>query len=124
MNTELTKELLSRLDALAAKLGVAADQLWAILVRQAQIEAIQDLIVFAFWCALLVTWYLWLGRLTRLGGEKEKEVCELEGMAFAFASASGLAIGIYAWIRMLSIPTRLLNPEYWAFRELSRLLGR
>ena len=36
----IDSEVLKRIDALAAKLGVAADHVWAVLVRQAQVEVI------------------------------------------------------------------------------------
>lgn len=38
MDKQLTDELLSRLDTLASKLGVAVEHLWSVLVRQSVLE--------------------------------------------------------------------------------------
>lgn len=45
MNPELQKELFTRLDVLAAKLGVAAQSLWQIYAQQARVALIEDYII-------------------------------------------------------------------------------
>lgn len=47
MNPELQKELFQRLDALAAKLGVAAQSLWQIYTQQARVALVQDYLMLA-----------------------------------------------------------------------------
>lgn len=48
MNPDLQKELFSRLDAFAAKLGVGAAHMWGVLTKQAYIEGISDFIWMGF----------------------------------------------------------------------------
>ena len=125
MNAELTKELLSRLDALAAKLGIAADQLWAILVRQAHIEANIDfglgLVTFVIFLAAVVVFVYGVKRGTKMNREQwdcASSVCTVLGggiIPFAF----GIAVAF--WLDAYRIA---MNPEYWAFKELAKLLGR
>ena len=60
MRMNLSPEVLAKLDALAQKLGVTAQYLWAILVRQARIEAIQEIICLMISCAVVCVAALWL----------------------------------------------------------------
>lgn len=39
----MNEEILKRIDVLAAKMGVASEQLWAALIRQAHIEGVFDM---------------------------------------------------------------------------------
>ena len=48
MQTDATQEILKRVDALSAKLGVAADQLWAICMQQVKVEIVNN------WLFLLI----------------------------------------------------------------------
>ena len=48
----MTEEILKRVDALAAKLGVAATQLWAVLVHQARVRLITDVVELFLFAAL------------------------------------------------------------------------
>lgn len=57
MDTLLVQEGLKRLDALAAKLGVAANELWAALLAQAPLEWF-DVLALLFLCLLMVAFAL------------------------------------------------------------------
>ena len=122
MNTELTKELLSRLDALAAKLGIAADQLWAILVRQAHVEMnVQFAVGLLAFLVLLAAAGLFVYGARRGWGDCWDD--EAVGSAFVGGLIAVLAFGIatFSWLDAYCIA---MNPEYWAFKELVKLLGR
>jgi len=44
MNDQTVQDLMAKLDVFSAKVGVAADQLWAVMVKQAYLSAITDLV--------------------------------------------------------------------------------
>ena len=111
----MNEELLKRLDLLAAKLNVTATVLWAALIRQARVEAIQDTVwsvLLLFTVAGLVKFIYWRYR------------CEdgRDDFGVVVAAAVG-AIGLFFMFLMIAscIPTEALNPEYFA---LTRLLEK
>lgn len=64
MESNLTQEIMIRIDALAAKLGVASEQLWAIFVQQAHIEGYLQLTasLVAFTAATIYAVWGWRGK--------------------------------------------------------------
>jgi hypothetical protein len=57
----LQDAIFTRLDAVAAKLGVAAGHIWPVLVRQARVDGVRDVVTG---CTLALAAY-YLGKLTR-----------------------------------------------------------
>jgi len=123
MTPEMQAELLKRLDALTAKLGITAEQLWAILVRQARIEAVVGIICLLFsLLAVAGLAYWWVNALRRNRGEFPYDANAFEVVALG---GSSLVVGIFATasiVNAFGLPGLLLNPEYWAFREVMRLV--
>ncbi len=108
-------EILKRLDALAAKLGVTADHLWGVLIRQARIEAYEWIAWGALWLALsCLTWYLTI-KLYK-DDDKDGELLITMGIASLTTTVVGL-------ICMSGTPGLLLNPEYWALKQVAAMLG-
>ena len=103
----------SRLDALATKLGVAAGQLFEVVVRQAGVEAWSRvgiiLLALLFWipAALLI--------------KKGVEDNDFEGVSVVVGLGT-VIFTIVAAIRAFQIPTLFLNPQYWAIKEIGKLL--
>ena len=118
---ELTKEFLTRLDALADKLGTTADYLWIVLVKQAQIEAIES--IFILISGIGTTYFtmkLWWWLVPRI------EAAEHEDGGWIFlgviSSIVSIVLIISSMFSVFSIPTKLLNPEYWALQEIMKVL--
>ena len=147
----MREEIFSRLDALAAELGVAVGHLYGVLVQQAGIQAIQAfiklgfLIFGAFFFILWLRWWLrnmgsarwrvadedtaeenrglrknWsdaykkTGEISRV--HEDKVWSNLIGL---FVSGVLLTVLLIATVASLcSLPTYLLNPEYWALQEI------
>lgn len=118
MNETMQQELFTRLDAIAAKLGVAAESMWEVLVQQAVLNAWMKLgALVALWSVLAIG----LRFVSKLSDENAREfdtfsprvvgyiVCGIYGVAGPFAGLFALGPGII---------TGFFNPEYAALREL------
>jgi choline-glycine betaine transporter len=125
----MVNEGLERLDQLAAKLNIAVEGLWDVLVNQATIEAMQDVLLFLCSIAVIGVCYLFFNRMmkVRVRAVKEKNE-EKEEFFFAMSMiAAFLGIAAVIWsivnlIALANIPTKLFNPEYWALSEVLKLI--
>jgi len=110
-------EVLSRLDALAAKLGVAANYLWAVLVRQAYVEAVGALLFLVV--VHLATRYAL--RIWRHGRDKGWHQGEY-GLPFEMGTAIGMLMLGVCWIvavvQVVCGVQNVLNPEYFALHQV------
>lgn len=111
VNEEVYADVMARLDAIAAKLGVAAEHLWGAVVRQQVIEGVALLccaaLVAGFW-----VWGLYLiGKLASDEGPK----------AFGALLSSFVLGGIFCSLLYGALPM-VLNPEYAAFKDVVRML--
>lgn len=69
MNDEMQKELLARLDVLADKMGVTVEYLWGVLVKQAYVDGIRDVII-----GVLLLGVAWLiHRYIKAGKQQARE---------------------------------------------------
>jgi hypothetical protein len=117
MNEALTKEILARLDAAAARLGVGAEHLWAVTIRQVQLEAVAWLVTLPL--VLLLMWKV-------VGLAKANHVTKSAQRNYFGDSEMGVILawvgfGIVALINLIAIPNCtlvLMNPEYYAFKAL------
>jgi hypothetical protein len=117
----LSQEILSRVDALAAKLGVTAQYLWGVLIRQAKFEAVSIFLAIGACC--LVTLLVFLKY--REVAAREDSPCLDDHPALSFAT-TGIAL-MDVFIVALSIrllPTLLFNPEYYALEKVLKALGK
>lgn len=108
---EQTRQLI---ESLAAKMGTTAERLWAVLVKQAPIEAGVSFITFCFFICLLILGY-------KLIKEKTKE--------FDFDSPERIlswvlwAFWVTLWVilfacNLSAMIAGFLNPEYWALMKI------
>lgn len=110
----MNEELLKRLDALALKFGVLGNQLWATLVHQARLEAIQDVFLTVFFggLTLVCAWAC----------KKMYQTDNVELGVFIATMIFGLIFFFVAICCVTDIPTELFNPDYWALTHLKDLL--
>lgn len=112
-----SQEVLSRLDALAAKLGVAASHLWAVLVRQAYVEAAGT----ALFVAMIVALTYVAVRVFRYGRAKEWYSGFDNESACIGTAVACLGLGVcwvIALVQIVCSAQNILNPEYFALSKI------
>ena len=130
----MKEELTVLLRELGAKLGVTGEHLWGTMVRQAMIEGVFRL-VWLLACSFgvllcLAGWYrmhrnynAWASETDRCRDfddymAKKSSTGWFGLFALVVASLTTLLIWGFSIERAASIPAALLNPEYWALKEI------
>lgn len=108
----MTPEVLQRVDVLAAKLGVAGEHVWAVLVRQAHLEVLFNLAVAVACGYALRKLILFVRAHTN---DDDLPVAVLGALGIAIVGMFFLAALGYAL-------TAALNPEYWALQQILEAL--
>lgn len=118
---QLNKELLNRLDTLAAYMHTTGEHLWRVLIRESYIEGVTDLAVLLG----AVVGIIWVFRqFERVAGVENGPGCydnlnkELRYLGLTLLMATLVMIG---WVVGCSIPGEFLNPEYFALSKLLKL---
>ena len=122
----MDEKTLQALTALAAKLGTTAEYLWGVLLKQAPITGVVDLLVCAAWIAGVVAWAKFVKRKTtkpaRTGDDQypSAEWSDEAGVALAWASVVVAAIitALVVGSELSTIVAALANPEYWALKQI------
>lgn len=115
-----TDKALVLLEQLAIKLGVTAEHLWEVLIRQAQITAIQYTIFSIFILSAIVTWDIYGINKTRKRNGQDYPDWDGDAVAFVWGSVllfTGFALGVTIPL-MIEAITCFINPEYWALRQI------
>ena len=134
-----TQELMTRLDALTNKLGVASTAIWGFYLKQARIEGIEDFVFGTMFLILaLVNSYFIYWLLTKkkeyvwgctIEGERTKRVdgewvtftipYKVGGKPWVLFSAIPLFICLsIAILFFYSAATEIYNPGYYAFQHI------
>ena len=106
------------LDKLAAKLGVTAQYLWGVLLKQAPIAAVLDIlqdIIIIGWVCILVKLTRWAWKKTEKGWDEAPTALGLT-VAWVFTAVM-ICVVFFSFTGTI---TAIVNPEYWA---LDRLLS-
>jgi len=119
----LTQQILSRLDAIGAKLGVAAQAVWGFYIRQAYVEGITCLLIGLLALALCIAGSCLLPRMWNwdfgiMEDGYRKKNSHTEGPAYFFYCIGLVTFGGVAVTYLYNSVTPLLNPGYWAFQQL------
>lgn len=110
MQVEMQQEVLTRLDALAAKLGVAAGQMWDILVRQSWlVSGIMQTAVGAAFVIMAIVGLYFMGTTDDWQEPKPRSV---SGVVLAFFGF------LFAAILLSQGIPHLINPEYYALKDI------
>lgn len=111
----MKEELLKRLDVLAAKVGVASEHMWGVLVRQAYIEGISVLV--ATLLVAIGSVFIWRQFVKSNGAYDDLDVLWL------IAGTISTIIGIvFLVISVDLVPTAIFNPEYYALKQILTVL--
>jgi len=122
VDSTLKEEIFTRLDVIAEKLGVAAEHLWEIFTQQAIITGTTTLCVFSVVCLIGI----WLVRHATLKNHKPYFSTGDEPTGTFFVLIGGIVTLLVSGIGLLSkfqeSLGQILNPEYYAWLEIKRLI--
>lgn len=107
----MDNETLTALTALATKLGTTSEYLWSVLLKQAPISGMTDLILITAMITLTAIY-------TRL---VIKYFPELDEDSFGAWAVAAILVSLSTVITLSSagnIIAALFNPEYWALRQI------
>lgn len=103
---------------LAERLGTTAEHLWSVLIRQAPITAITNLLE----CLILVAVCVYYRHRLVLWQKRLRDTCDADHPALPPAYI-GLVVLlcitiIHALLTASGIVTAFANPEYWALKQI------
>jgi hypothetical protein len=113
----MNEKIFEALAVLAGKLGTTAEYLWGVMVRQAQVSGIMNLIAAVFLLVGLVvlirvTVKNWKGWWDQAGED------EYQGALVFCAIIAHMIIIIPLWVCFDAAIYRLINPEYFALAKI------
>ena len=123
----MTYQIMEILRVLAEKFGTTTEFLWGIMVRQAYVVGISQILAFVMAGLFVFAWnrYVWSIRLPEdpqedRGGDKTFGIM----MVRLFG-----VVGACMWAMMFlcgltEITTALVNPEYWAIKQVGQLFTK
>ena len=112
---QLTEKTLRIIETLATKLGTTAEYLWGVLTQQALVSSVTEAIMFCVY-AIAIAWaYRLLAKRTE--GEKGCN-SERTNMLWMTWIAVTAVLLVALTFEINGIVTGILNPEYWALKEI------
>lgn len=116
---------LQALTGLANKLGTTAEYLWDVLLKQAPLTGVIDLLMMAAWVIGAVVWCRFVARKTtkpKATEDNRYPRADLTDEAAFFSWASAVAVALVAGIvvtgGLATSVAALANPEYWALCQI------
>lgn len=111
----MTDQILQRIDALAAKLGVTAPYLWGVLIKQARVEVLTDAICMVVFSVGIYVCYRVGRRYATVTSEDGGDIlCVL-----CVGAAMIMLVSLIVVSRKISTP--LFNPEFYALQQINEL---
>jgi hypothetical protein len=126
---EAIKELMPLLQKVADKLDSSAQYLWALQLQQVKVQIIKIalldvLVLISFYGVYLFYKYMQeevtnCNRVTVKRSEEQEVLGIVGGVVCGLVIIIGLASFI---VSISSLPTMILNPEYWALQEIMKMV--
>ena len=123
----MDKQITDLLQQLAQKLGTTTEYLWGVMVRQAFIDGVTDIVYY-----VIVAAYLWIAsknipKIWKRAIEIEEEDSwdDKAMLLKSLSIAIGAAGAIFTFISILNLSytiTKFVNPEYWALSQILIML--
>lgn len=115
MNVDFTA-IAPLIEQLAAKLGVAAEHLWGVLVRQAVVDGVGGLIISVFAAIAIFCTIKFTPSLVN----KDSELQELtwQGGVACLLIIAGIVSIVVLPVSLIGGIKHVLNPEYYAFMDI------
>lgn len=116
----MNNEIASVLETLATRLGTTVEYLWDILLKQAFLSAVMDLIQYV---VIIFACILWIKKVKVFSAKISDDDWKEEN--WIWIAIISTILGLFVVAAFFSFPTTfyaLVNPEYWALdRVLSEL---
>jgi hypothetical protein len=114
----MNKDTLELLQSLAAKLGTTADHLWGVMIRQARVSVITDLLLD---CALVLVIVIAFKKIFPFFDRKIQEDPEGDFLYILGTLFLGAVLVVCTVVAIFCVPdmvTKIANPEYWALQQI------
>ena len=121
----MSQEIAKVLDLLAERFGTTIEHLWEVMIRQAYIEAIMGIFVFALLLVVNIKFIKWAKPITTNDDHETWEKWGVDGVMPVMASGFiMLVISCIAFLMTIdNLVAKLVNPEYWALQQILELLN-
>jgi hypothetical protein len=121
IDNEVVSTIMDKLEQYAVGIGTTGEYLWGVMVKQAHVTALANLVGLVIGIVLLCT-----GIAIALNSNKLEKIYGEGGMIFACIISVMLFVGSLIGIAASEcIPvtiTCLINPEYWAFQKVMSIV--
>ena len=112
----MTNETMNAIEALASRLGTTSEYLWDVLLKQAPISAIADLIQYAL---IIFACTFWIKKV-KIFADKISDG-EWEDTNWAWIGVISVILGTFVVVAFFSFPNTFyafINPEYWVLDHI------
>ena len=106
------------IDAIAAQLGVAKEFVWEILVKQQYVEAAQ-LMIGVIFCVVVLVYSI---PICSKGFKEEYSSGDADAAAAIIGLFVSVGASIYILCGSIACVGRLLNPEYYALKDILNMV--
>lgn len=122
----MDEKTLQTFTALAEKLGITAEYLWSVLLKQAPITGVIDLALAIAWFVGAWLWFRFVQKKTTVSTiaknsrHSEPEWNDDIGRILAWVSVLVMVVfaAIAISVNLSMIVAALTNPEYWALKQI------
>jgi len=117
----MNEQVMEILRVLAEKFGTTTEFLWGIMIRQAYVHGITAIICFLVTSILIFgwNWIWWRAEVDEETSRRDQGdrmfaifMCRLGGLGLVFIWTCLFLSG------MIEVTTALINPEYWAIKQV------
>jgi hypothetical protein len=115
------KEILPILDRMAETLGTTTEYLWGVLIKQAPLSAIIDVIQYS----IIIVFWFFIPKSFRFIMKKvdDDRWEELWYVGPIIATIVLSILSIVAFFAIHNTITAIINPEYWALNKILSKIG-
>lgn len=116
MNSQTQKLL----EQLASKLGTTTEYLWTVLLKQAFVDGIFNLVLSTICIIVLIVFYKlckWLEKPDK-DGDKNKDNFDAPEMFYIIGGVISTFAVVFAFVGLYEASVCFFNPEYFALKEV------
>ena len=117
---DISGQVIAVIDALAAKLGVAAEYVYPLMIRQAYVEGVISLLRIVLVCVYLYGLYRAIKWLKEDGWNADLEFVYMLSLVFAGIAAIAFVAFVPSCIKIAV--TAFANPEWYAIQQILKLV--